>query len=195
MALTRKMLKSMNLTEEQVDSIIEEHTTVTNALKEQIANHSDEAEKLSEALKEIAALKKQIAENSGKDYEALKAEYEKFKADVEAQAVRTAKETAMKDVLKDIGINERHWAKILKYSDFDSILLDKDGKLENAKDIRAALKEEWSDHIETQSPKGSAPEQPPTATGSNFDAMSLTEKMQFANANPSNPDVVHWLKK
>lgn len=195
MALTRKMLKSMSLTEEQIDSIIEEHTAVTNALKEQIADSGNDAEKLAEAQKEITALKKQIADAEGKDYEALKAEFDKYKADVEAKAIRTAKETALRDVLKDLGINERHWAKILKYSDFDSVVLDKDGKLENAKDIRAALKEEWSDHIEKTTPKGSEPENPPKAAGSNFEAMTLAEKMQFANQNPTNPDVMHWLKK
>ena len=36
MSLTRAMLKGMNLTEEQVSAIIDEHTSVTSALKEQI---------------------------------------------------------------------------------------------------------------------------------------------------------------
>ena len=40
MALTRRFLKGMGLTEEQVDTIIEAHTEVTDGLKEQINQYS-----------------------------------------------------------------------------------------------------------------------------------------------------------
>ena len=40
MGLTRKALKAMGLSEEQVDSIIEAHTEVVTALKEEAEKHN-----------------------------------------------------------------------------------------------------------------------------------------------------------
>lgn len=46
MALTRKLLKGMGLTEEQVDTIIEAHTDTVDGLKEQIKTYKADADKL-----------------------------------------------------------------------------------------------------------------------------------------------------
>ena len=46
MALTRKALKAMGLTDEQVDSIVEMHVETTDALKEQRDAFKADAEKL-----------------------------------------------------------------------------------------------------------------------------------------------------
>ena len=46
MALTRKALKAMGLTEEQVDSIIEAHTETVDALKSMVNAYKADAEKL-----------------------------------------------------------------------------------------------------------------------------------------------------
>ena len=67
MALTRKALKAMGLTEEQVDSIIEAHTETIDGLKDQIKTYRADAERLESVQKELDALK------GGEDY---KAKYE-----------------------------------------------------------------------------------------------------------------------
>ena len=46
MALTRKSLKAMGLTDEQVDSIVEMHTETVDGLKADIAKYKGDAEKL-----------------------------------------------------------------------------------------------------------------------------------------------------
>ena len=46
MALTRKALKAMGLTEEQVESIVEMHLEVKNDLEEQIKTYKADAQKL-----------------------------------------------------------------------------------------------------------------------------------------------------
>lgn len=191
MSITRKMLKGMGLTEEQVDTIIEEHTSVTNSLKERADLYDATKTQLEDAQKELSALK---ANDKGDAYDKLKKEFEDYKADVAAKAERTAKENALKEILKDIGINEKHFSKILKYSDY-SFELDKDGKPVNAKDIRNSLKEEWADHITTTEQKAENPENPPEGNKSGFDAMTLSQKMQYANEHPADPDVLGWLKK
>ena len=57
MALTRKLLKGMGLTEEQVDTIIEAHTDTVDGLKEDIKKYKDNAEKLPTVQKELDDLK------------------------------------------------------------------------------------------------------------------------------------------
>ena len=57
MALTRRFLKGMGLTEEQVDTIIEAHTEVTDGLKEQINQYKADADKLVDVQKELDDLK------------------------------------------------------------------------------------------------------------------------------------------
>ena len=51
MALTRAMLKGMGLTEEQISAIIDEHTSVTTALKDQIKEYKEQADRLPEVQK------------------------------------------------------------------------------------------------------------------------------------------------
>ena len=57
MALTRKSLKAMGLTDEQVDSIIEMHTDTVDGLKEQVNTYKADAEKLPNVQKELDDLK------------------------------------------------------------------------------------------------------------------------------------------
>ena len=46
MALTRKLLKGMGLTDEQVDTIIEAHTDTVDGLKADVTRYKADAEKL-----------------------------------------------------------------------------------------------------------------------------------------------------
>ena len=48
MALTRKLLKGMGLTDEQVDTIIEAHTDTVDGLKADVSKYKTDAEKLSD---------------------------------------------------------------------------------------------------------------------------------------------------
>ena len=57
MALTRKLLKGMGLTDEQVDTIIEAHTDTVDGLKEDINKYKGDAEKLPDVQKELNELK------------------------------------------------------------------------------------------------------------------------------------------
>ena len=57
MALTRKLLKGMGLTDEQVDTIIEAHTDTVDGLKEDINKYKGDAEKLPTVQKELDDLK------------------------------------------------------------------------------------------------------------------------------------------
>lgn len=57
MALTRKLLKGMGLTEEQMDTIIEAHTDTVDGLKSDLARYKADAEKLPGVQAELENLK------------------------------------------------------------------------------------------------------------------------------------------
>lgn len=176
MSLTRKALSAMGIESEKIDSIINMHIEVTDDLKGQIETlekdvktYKADAEKLKDVQKELDDLKAQVEadtkEREGKDYDKLKQEFEQYKQDVENKAVRASKEAAYKEILKDAGIPEKHYAKILKYSDIDSIELDDKGKAKNAKELLKDVKEEWGDHAETKETEGAKTETPPANNG------------------------------
>lgn len=172
MALTRKQLSAMGIEAEKIEQIIEAHTETVSGLKDQItklegdlSKAKEEAGKLAAVQKDLDTLQAQVAEDEkareGKDYNALKQEFDDYKAEVKRKAERTAKEDAYKAILKDAGIPERHFAKILKYSDVDGVELDDKGEIKAKKDILKAVKEEWSDHITTEETQGTESHNPP----------------------------------
>ena len=57
MAITRKFLKGMGLTEEQVDTIIEAHTETVDGLKADVDKYREDALKLPDVQKELNDLK------------------------------------------------------------------------------------------------------------------------------------------
>jgi len=176
MALTRKMLSAMGIDADKIDEIIKGHSETVTALNEQIdaakeeaARYKAEADKVPGLQKELKEMKDQAAadakEREGKDYDALKQEFDDYKAEQEKKAVRSAKEAAYREILKDAGIPEKHYAKILKYSDVDGVELDKDGKITTAKDILKSIKEEWGDHIQKTETQGAQTQTPPDNAG------------------------------
>lgn len=186
MSLTRNMLKAMGLEPEKIDEVIAAHTDTVNALKDQIDTAKAEAEKYkAEAAKapavqkELDELRKQVEADAekrkGKDYDALKKEFEEYKAEQERLAVRGQKESAYRKLLKDAGIPEKHHDKIIKYSDVDGVELDEKGAITTAKDLMKEIKAEWDDHIETTSTKGAETPTPPGTGGK-----SMTKEDIFA---------------
>ena len=73
MSLTRKLLSTMGLNEDQVEQIIEAHTETVNAIKEERDNFKAEAEKLPGVQKELDKLKKAVENKEESPY---KAQYE-----------------------------------------------------------------------------------------------------------------------
>ena len=84
MALTRKLLKGMGLTDEQVDTIIEAHTDTVDGLKEQVKTYKADAEKLPNVQKELDDLKAAGDGGYKEKYEKEHKAFEDYKADVDA---------------------------------------------------------------------------------------------------------------
>lgn len=204
MSLTRKALSAMGIESEKIDSIINMHTEVTDDLKEQIEtlekeakNYKADAEKLTDVQKELDDLKAAVdadaKEREGKDYDKLKQEFDDYKQAQENKSVRAKKEAAYKEILKDAGIPEKHFAKVLKYSDIDGVEIDENGKIKDSKDILKSIKEEWSDHIETTHTEGADTETPPTNNGgagmTKEDIMKIKDTTKRQKAIAENPEL------
>lgn len=188
MALSRKYLNALGIEQDKVDEIISAHSDTVNGLKGKIdeLNHKIEsleknAEQHEAVQKELDELKEKVAadakEREGKDYDALLKEFNDYKAEQKNKEIRAQKESAYKDILKDANIPERHFAKIIKYSDIDSVELDEKGKIKDSKNILKEIKEEWSDHIEKYEKKGADTETPPDGGGKS--SMTKEEIMQI----------------
>ena len=83
MALTRKSLKAMGLTDEQVDSIIEMHTETVDGLKEQVKTYKENAEKLPNVQKELDGLKAAGDGGFKEKFEKEHSDFENFKKTIQ----------------------------------------------------------------------------------------------------------------
>lgn len=184
MALTRKFLQAMSIEDEKIDQIINAHTEVTNALKEERDSYKTEAEKLPDVQKQLDDLKK-IAGEDGKNpwkvkYEAIKEEYDNFKSEIETKQLAESKTKAIKAMLRDIGISDKRIDTVAKVIDTQDLKLDDKGNFTNADDLRKSLTEEWKDFIPTQTVKGSDVANPPAKTSGA--KMSRDEIMKIKDA-------------
>lgn len=176
MALTRKFLSALGIEADKVDEIIAAHTEVTDALKAERDSFKADAEKLPAVQKELNDMKT-AAEKDGKDpfkikYEAIKEEFDQYKADVAAKATKTAKESAYRQLLKDAGVSEKRIDAVLRVSDVDSIELDEKGKIKDADKLTDSVKTEWADFITKEGVKGADPATPPKGDNPDFDNMT-----------------------
>ena len=167
MALTRKALKAMGITDEQVDSIIEMHTDTVDGLKAQINELKETAATLETVTQERDKLKAEAAKygKSDEKFDALKAEFDQYKAEVEARETKAAKEKAYRELLKKANVSEKRLDAILKVTALDSLELDENGVLKDADKLTETVKKEWSDFIEQDGKQGADTPTPPENNG------------------------------
>lgn len=94
MALTRKMLKGMGLTEEQADTIIDAHSETVDGLKEKLKAAEEKAAAADAVQKELDGLKAKGGEDYKARAEKAERELKDFKAEIAAKETRAAKEKA-----------------------------------------------------------------------------------------------------
>lgn len=172
-----------------VNAIIDGHVTSIEALREENGNlradlktANEKAEKLDGVQKELDDLKKQNEDDAkareGKDYDALKKEFDDYKAQISARDTKAAKEKAMRDLLKDLNVSDKGVALVLKYQNLDGIELEEDGKIKGANDLRKSIKEDWSDYIVKSETKGADTATPP---GGNNGSKGYKTKEEIIN--------------
>ena len=190
MALTRKLLKGMGLTDEQVDTIIEAHTDTVDGLKADVSKYKTDAEKLSDVQKDLDDLKAKGDDGWKEKHDKLKGEFDTYKKDVEEKETHSKKVEAYKAILKDANLSEKGIEKAIKYAEWDKIELEAAGKLKGASDHIKAVKEEWAEYVTTTTTTGVKTSNPPANNGNSgvtkedFQKMSYKDRLQIYNENP-----------
>ena len=169
MAITRKLLKGMGLTEEQQDTIIEAHTDTVNGLKADVDRYKADAEKLPGVQKELDDLKGKGDDGYKEKYESEHKAFEDYKKTVDAEKTTAAKEKAVEAVLKKIGVSEKRLQSVAKLAKADGLLdameLDDDGAVKEVDKLEKSLKDSYSEYITTTSTKGADTPTPPANSG------------------------------
>lgn len=180
MALTRAMLKGMGLTEEQVSAIIEEHTNVTSALKEQIKEYKADAEKLPGVQKELDDLKNDTsASDWEKKYNDEHTAFEAYKKDISDKENSEKIRSAYKKLLAECNVGDKHIDSIIRVTDFSGMKLDKDGSLEGVDGLKEKIGSDWSGFISTKETRGADVDNPP-GDGGNPDAKKTGRAAELA---------------
>lgn len=170
MALTRSMLKGMNLTEEQVSAIIDAHSETVESLKKQRDEYKESAEKLPDVQKQLDEYKNGKdwqSELSAKqsEYDTLKKSFDDYKAEIVNKETLSAKKTQYRKLLDSLKINEEDAELIVAGTDFGALNLDSDGKLSDVDGLTNAVKERYKRYVPIVSVQGDNPANPPRNEG------------------------------
>lgn len=165
MALTRKALKAMGLTDEQVDSIVEMHTETVDGLKEKIRAAEEKAADYDKVKKDLDDLK------GGKDYKAeyakLESEFKAYKKDVTDKETAAAKNKAVRAYFESKGIKGANLEIAMRGAKDEIAAVDLDGdKIKDDKALEALVNGDFKALIVSTSTQGAAPVNPPANGGS-----------------------------
>ena len=168
MALTRKLLKGMGLTDEQVDTIIEAHTDTVDGLKADIGRYKADAEKLPGIQKELDDLKKEDADGGYKaKYEKEKKAFQDFKDGVAAKESAAAKEKAARAYFESKGIPAKNMGLVIRGAKGEIEGLELDGeKIKDASALDSLLDGDYKGLIGKVKESGTNTQNPPETSGS-----------------------------
>ena len=162
MALTRKSLKAMGLTDEQVDSIIEMHSETVDGLKADISKYKGDAEKLPGVQKELNDLKAAGDGGYKEKYEKEHSDFEAYKSDVTAKESKAAKEKAVRAYFESKNITGANLDLAMSGCGTEMAALEMDGeKIKDTKSLDALLSGTYKGLISTTQTKGANPANPP----------------------------------
>lgn len=164
MALTRSMLKSMGLSDEQISAIIEAHSDTVEGLKAERDKAKADAAELPDVKKELESLK---GEGDYKaKYEAERKAFADYKAEIANKETLGKIQDAYRKLLTDNKVGEKHIDSIMRVTDFSKMHVKEDGTLSDVDKLTETIKNDWSGFITATETKGAKVETPPTgATG------------------------------
>jgi NADH dehydrogenase/NADH:ubiquinone oxidoreductase subunit G len=164
MAVTRKFLKGMGLTDEQVDTIIEAHTETVDGLKDKLSKAEADAAKLADVQKELDGLK------AGGDfkarYEKEHKDFEDYKAIVTAKESRAAKEAAVRAYYTGKGITGNNLEIAMRGSAAEIDAADLDGdKIKDPKALDELIGGTFKGLVGKTETRGTSTSTPPANNG------------------------------
>ena len=173
MGLSRKMLKGMGLTEEQIDTIVEAHSDTVSGLKDQLAAAEEKA-------KTVDDLQKKLDDLSGvagykEKYEKEHSAFESFKSEVSAEKTKTAKEKASRAYFEGKNITGSNLAIAMRGAkdEVSGLELDENGNIKDTKALDALVGGEFAGLVVKTESRGAKTANPP---GSNSGSTVKTKK-------------------
>lgn len=194
MALTRKLLKGMGLTEEQVDTIIEAHTDTVDGLKEQIKTYKADADKLPSVQKELDDIKAAGDDGYQKKYEDEHKAFEDYKADIEAKDAKAAKEKAVRAYFEGKNITGANLELAMRGCGEEVAAIELDGdKIKDSKALDALIDGAYKPLVSKSTVQGAGSATPPNNNGGNVmtkdEIMQIKDRAERRAAIASNPEL------
>ena len=184
MSLTRKLLKGMGLTDEQVDTIIEAHTDTVDGLKEQVNTYKADAEKLPNVQKELDDLKAAGDGGFKEKFEKEHSDFENFKKTIQEKETKAAKESAAKAFFESKGITGNSLEIAMRGSSAEIAALDLDGeKIKDSSALDALVNGTFKALVSTTTTKGANIPNPPVTTPNKAYSADDIRKMSPAEIN------------
>lgn len=163
MALTRNYLKSMGLTEEQVNAIIENHTDSIDGLKAELATARAAAETVEALTKERDELKDKLSKAG--DAAKVQAEFDAYRQQVETEKANAAKSAAVRKALKASGVQREEFLDLLMGKvELDKVEMDGDAVKDEASFV-APFKAAYAGCFASESEQGTKLQNPPSGGG------------------------------
>ena len=162
MALTRKLLKGMGFTDEQVDTIIEAHTDTVDGLKADVSKYKSDAEKLAGVEKELNDLKAMGDGGYKEKYEKEHKAFEDYKADVTAKESKAAKEKAVRAYFESKNSTGANLDLAMRGCGEEMAALVMDGdKIKDTASLDALIDGAYKSLVYTEHTQGANPANPP----------------------------------
>lgn len=162
MALTRKLLKGMGLTDEQMDTIIEAHTDTVDGLKADVAKYKADAEQLPKVQRELDALKAAGDGGYQEKYEKVKKDFDDYKAEVSGKEAKAAKEKAVRAYYESKGITGKSLDIAIRGSGTEIESLEMDGdKIKDTSALDELVNGTFSGLVATTETRGANTSNPP----------------------------------
>ena len=166
MAMTRKSLKAMGLSDEQIDSIIEMHTETVDGLKDKLKTAEEKANKLDDVEKELNDLKANSGDDWKTKYENEHTAFENFKKDQTAKETKAAKEKAAKAYFEGKNITGANLEIAMRGASAEIAGVELDGdKIKDTAALDALVSGTFAGLVVTKTTKGAQTANPPANNG------------------------------
>lgn len=161
MALTRKLLKSLGLEDEKIESIIEAHGETVEGLKQKLEKAEAEAAKVAELTTQLNNANEKLAKSG--DAAKVQADFDAYKEEIAKEKATASKRAAADALLKEAGYaRESVRGLILRTIDLDKWEADDNGGIKDADAFKQSVKANYADLVSTTQTTGTPPANPPT---------------------------------
>lgn len=177
MALSRKFLKAMGLTEEQIDSVVEAHRETVDGLQKSLTTAEEKAKRFDDVEKELNELKSKGTEDYKAKYEAEHTAFESYKNEISVKEAKVAKEAAVKAYFESKGISGKNLNAAMRGASKEIAEIEvENGKIKNKTVLDDLLKGDFEVFVTKESVTGATTANPPANTGSG----KMTKEQIFA---------------